>query len=135
MHRAVRLVTQDGLSIAEAAFRLQLSTSRVERLLEQHTDRELVTRYVLDEVSNDPLRRLLDAARRVDHDLTTAELARRLGSSQAQVERWLGIRETAAKTDSAGRTYAPKLVEQISVDVAGRLARAMGVAPCEVEGC
>lgn len=135
MHHAVRLVTRDGLSVAEAASRLQLSEPRVERLLEQHTDRELVTAYVLDEVGNGSLRHIFAEARRADPELTTAELARRVGSTQVQVERWLGLRETAPKTDADGRTYAPRKIERISVDVAGRLARAIGCAPCEVDGC
>lgn len=135
MHNAVRLVTQDGLSVAEAASRLQLSEPRVERLLEQHTDRELVTAYILDEISNGMLRSIVAAARRADPELTTAELARRVGSTQVQVERWLGLRKTAPKTDAGGRTYAPRFVERIGVDVAGRLARAIGYAPCDLEGC
>jgi transposase-like protein len=135
MHHAVRLVSRYGLSVAEAASRLQLSESRVERLLEQYRDRELVTAYVLDEIRNDSLRHILAAARRADPELTVAELARRIGSTQVQVERWLGLRETAPKTDAAGRLYAPKRVERISVGVAGRLVRAMGYAPCEVDGC
>lgn len=135
MQHAVRLVVGCGLPIPEAAARLRLSASRVERLLEQHADRELVTAYALDEISNASLRRLLAHAHQSDPRVTTAELARRIGSSQVQVERWLGLRETASKTGVDGRTYAPKIVERISVDVAGRLARAMGYAPCEVDGC
>ncbi len=135
MQHAVRLVMGYGLPIPEAAARLRLSASRVERLLEQHADREIVTAYTLDEISNEPLRRLLADVHRSDPRVTTAELARRVGSSQVQVERWLGLRETASKTDVDGRTYAPRTVERISVDVAGRLARALGYAPCEVDGC
>src|SRR5689334_15410587 len=77
MQHAVRLVVGCGLPIPEAATRLRLSASRVERLLEQHADRERVSAYALDEISNESLRRLLADAQSSDPRMTTGELARR----------------------------------------------------------
>ena len=37
--------------------------------------------------------------------------------------------------DGRGRTYQGRILTTISVQNAGRLARAMGYAPCEVDGC
>ena len=64
-----------------------------------------------------------------------SELARRVGSSPIQVERWLGLRQTAPKTDRRGRRYPPRTLTEINVETAGRLARALGYAPCEIDGC
>ena len=55
---AVRLVMHRGLSIPEAAAHLRLPVAQIERLLEQHADRHLVSSFVLDEISNAPLRAL-----------------------------------------------------------------------------
>ena len=67
--------------------------------------------------------------------LTVAEIARQVGTSAIQVERWLGLEPTAPKTDGRGRTYPGRILTTISVENAGRLARAMGYAPYEVDGC
>jgi hypothetical protein len=132
---AVRLVIKLGLPIAEAARAMRQSVARVERLLEEAADQRIVETFVQTQVDNAVLRELLAIRQRSDPTLTTAEIARRVGSSQAQVERWLGLRPTAAKTDRRGRTYPGRTLSRISVETAGRLARAMGYAPHDVEGC
>jgi hypothetical protein len=114
---------------------MRLSVARVERLLEADADRRCVGALVQADVGTMLLRRLLVDRQQHEPMLTTAELARRMGSSQAQVERWLGLRTTAPKTDRHGRTYPPRLLERVSVETAGRLVRALGYAPCEVDGC
>jgi hypothetical protein len=84
---------------------------------------------------NATLRQVFDRQRRLRPWLTPAELARRLHTSPAQVERWLGLIATAPKTDRSGRLYPGRTLERVSVDVAGRLVRAIGYAPCGIEGC
>ena len=114
---------------------MRLSVARVERLLEADADRRCVGALVQADVGTVLLRRLLVDRQRHEPTLTIAELARRMGTSQVQVERWLGLRATAPKTDRRGRTYPPRVLERVSVETAGRLARALGYAPCEVDGC
>ena len=133
--RAVRLVEADGLSVAEAATRMRLPVGRVERLLEEEADRRTVAQFRQSHVENATLRERLRARQLVDPTLTIAELARRVGTSPIQVERWLGLRPTAPKTDSRGRRYPGRILKTISVENAGRLARAMGYAPCDIDGC
>jgi transposase len=132
---AVRLVEQRGLSITVAASRMGLSAARVERLLEEHADHAAVGALRQADVANAPLRELLERRRASDPDLTSAEIARRLGSSAVQVERWLGLRATAPKRDRHGRRYPARRLERISVDVAGRVARELGYLPCDLDGC
>jgi hypothetical protein len=133
--RAVRLVEDRGLSVAEAAELMGLPVARVERLLEEEADRRSVVQFRRDQVDNGPLRERFLEQRRRDPALTSTELAHRLGTSPIQVERWLGLRPTAAKVDRRGRTYPGRLLTTISVENAGRLARALGYAPCELDGC
>jgi hypothetical protein len=121
--------------VSEAAREMRVSVARVERLLECDADRRCISEFAGSDVSTEVLRQLLVDRRRREPGLTIAALARRMGSSQVQVERWLGLRATAPKTDRRGRTYPARLLERVSVETAGRLARALGYAPCEVNGC
>ncbi|HEY6890700.1 MAG TPA: hypothetical protein VI300_23050 [Solirubrobacter sp.] len=114
---------------------MKLTVARVERLLEEHRDRQaLADVRVSPDVDNAALRRLLAEQRRRDPGLTVTGLARRIGTSPVQVERWLGLRETAAKTSHSGRRYPGRTLQRVSVDAAGRIARGLGYAPCELDG-
>ena len=133
--RAVRLVERSGLPIADAARQMGLPAGRVERLLEEEADRRSLAEFRQSHVENAPLRRRFRQRQLIDPALTVSALARRVGTSPIQVERWLGLRPTAPKTDRHGRTYPGRTLDAISVENAGRLARAMGYAPCEIDGC
>jgi hypothetical protein len=133
--RAVRLVEDRGLSVTETAERMGLPVGRVERLLEEEADRRTVTQFRQDHVGNAPLRQRFLEQRRRDPAITAAAIARCIGTSPIQVERWLGLRPTAPKVDPRGRIYPGRILTTISVENAGRLARAMGYAPCELDGC
>jgi DNA-binding transcriptional regulator YiaG len=112
-----------------------VSVARVERMLEADADRRQLSEFTGSDVSTEVLRQLLIDRRRREPGLTVAALARRMGTSQVQVERWLGLRATAPKTDRRGHTYPPRRLERVGVETAGRFARALGYAPCEVDGC
>lgn len=133
--RAVRLVEGAGLSVTEAAAQMRLPVGRVERLLEEEADRRNVAQFRQSHVENATLRQRFRDRQVVDPTLTVSELARRIGTSPIQVERWLGLRPTARKTDRRGRTYPGRILITISVENAGRLARAMGCAPRDIQGC
>jgi hypothetical protein len=124
-----------GLSVAEAAAQMRLPVGRVERLLEEEADRRVLAQFRQSHVDNATLRQRLRERQRIDPALTIAELARRVGSSPIQVERWLGLRPTAPKTTRQGRTYPGRILRTISVENAGRLARGMGYAPRDIDGC
>src|SRR4051812_14668279 len=99
---AVRLTEGLGLSVTETAARLDLPVARVERLLEEEADRRSLAAFRSSRVDNALLRERFRRRRRADLTLTSSELARRVGSSPIQVERWLGLTPTAAKTDRRG---------------------------------
>jgi hypothetical protein len=133
--RAVRLVESLGLNTHEAARRMRLPVGRVERLLEEEADRRSLAAFRVSHVSNAPLRKRFRQRQLFDPTLTFSALAQRLGTSPIQVERWLGLAPTAPKTDRRGHTYPPRILSTISVENAGRLARAMGYAPNDFDGC
>jgi hypothetical protein len=133
--QAVRLVEGLGLSVSDAAHRMGLPVGRVDRLLEEEADRRTVVQFRKSHVENAPLRQRFRQRQPVDPTLTVTEIARRIGTSPIQVERWLGLAPTAPKTDHRGRIYPGRVLTTISVENAGRLARAMGYAPCELDGC
>ncbi|WP_121247900.1 hypothetical protein [Solirubrobacter pauli] len=122
-----------GASVVEAAERLHLPIARVERLLEEEEDRRALADFPVPSVDNAMLRELLAKQQRAETTLTIPELARRLSTSQAQVERWLGLRATAPKTTRDGRTYPARFLQHVSADTAGRIARAIGLLPCDVD--
>jgi hypothetical protein len=131
----VRLVEGNGLPIEDAACQMRLPVARVERLLEEEADRRTLAQFRQTHVENAPLRERFHALRRSDPALTAAELGRRVGTSAIQVERWLGLQPTAPKADGRGRRYPARILTTISVENAGRLARAMGYAPCDFDRC
>ena len=131
----MRLVEGKGLTVEDAAAQMDLPVGRVERLLEEEADRRVVAQFRQTHVENGPLLRLFSRRRLLDPSLTLSEVARRVGTSAIQVERWLGLRPTAPKRDRHGREYPGRVLTTISVENAGRLARAIGYAPCEIEGC
>jgi hypothetical protein len=133
--RAIRLVEGHGLSVTETAEQMGLPVGRVERLLEEEADRRTVVQFRQDHVENTPLRQRFLEQRLNDPALTATTIAHHIGTSPIQVERWLGLRPTAPKTDPRGRIYPARTLTTISVENAGRLARAMGYAPCELDGC
>ena len=133
--RAVRLVEVRGLSVEATAATMGLSIARVKRLLEEQADRREIATLMQSNVDNATLRQVFDRQRRQQPWLTLTELAERLHTSPVQVERWLGLIATAPKTDRHGRVYPARTLETVGVDVAGRIVRALGYAPCEIDGC
>ena len=103
---------------------MALPVARVERLLEEHADRLELEQFAGSHVETTRVRELIMQRRRRDPTLSLRELARRLNTRPAQLERWLG--------PECGSETAPL---RIRVDVAGRIVRAAGLAPCEFEGC
>jgi predicted nucleic acid-binding Zn ribbon protein len=131
---AVQLIERRGLSVSATAEQMGLPAARIERLLEEEADRRTLLQFRQDRVDNAPLRQRFLTLRRRDPALTATEIAQRIGTSPIQVERWLGLRPTAPKVDRRGRIYAARILTTVSVENAGRLARAMGANPNEFDG-
>jgi hypothetical protein len=109
-----------------------LTAGRVERLLEEHADRLELEKLTQTHVPNARLRWLFERRREIDPTFTIASLARRAGYHRINVARWLGYLPTSPTTRN-GRTSPARILTTVHVDKAGRLARAMGYAPWEVD--
>jgi hypothetical protein len=125
--RAWRLVDDDGLSVEEAAMRMGLSPGEVQRLVASHRDALELRSFKQDSIPVARLRAFFDAELARQPGLTRAEVARRLRISQSDLDRRLGYSATKRSADAARR--------RVGVQQAGETVRALGRAPCELEGC
>lgn len=131
--KAARLAAS-GRSPAEIAAEMRIPERRVARLLEQHADREALKQYRGSaNVDNRRIRALVEERLARDSDLTLAEIARLAEYSCAShLERDLGILPTSTKV-VGDKTYGARLKDTISVQNAGRIVRALGYLPVEIE--
>jgi hypothetical protein len=120
-----RLVDVDGLSCEEAAAHVGLSARRVRVLVAHERDRRELDGFKLDSVPTVRLQALLARELKRDPELTRAELAHRLHTRQADLERQLGYEPT--KTGEHQR--------RVGIPAASRLVIALGRAPHELDGC
>jgi hypothetical protein len=110
-----------------------ISVARVERLIETEMDRRDLAQYGCDEIPVERVQRLFEDRCEQDPDLSIAELARRARfQDRIQVSRILGYQPTSDSTTN-GKLYPGRLLETISVEHAGRIVRALGYAPTEVQ--
>jgi hypothetical protein len=131
--KAVRLRAK-GWTPAQTAADMGISVARVERLLEQHDDREELKALACNEIPNERVRQLFERRKREDSTFTIARLADLAGfSCSSHVERDLGYMPTSPTT-TKGRYYPGKIKTTIRVKNASRLVLAMGYVPAEVEG-
>jgi hypothetical protein len=131
----IRLFEQGNQAVGEIAQHMRISTARVLRLLEESYDRRELRRFTARQVDARVVREKVDAWRREDPATHThAELARLAGyDSSSRVQRLLGEIPTSAVAKN-GIVYPGRIQTTISPENGGRLVRAVGHAPCEIEG-
>jgi hypothetical protein len=111
-----------------------LSDLRVLRLFEQAHDRDRLHGLDDGEIDVRPVRELFARWRERDERHTYAELARLAGyASSSRVQRLLGELPTS-RVVKGEIVYPGRILTRISTENAGRLVRAMGLAPAEVTG-
>ena len=111
-----------------------ISVARVERLIEKEMDHRDLAQYGgCDEIPVQRIQRLFEDRCEQDPTFSIAELARRANyQDRIQVSRILGYQPTSDSTTN-GKLYPGRLLETISVEHAGRIVRALGYAPTEVQ--
>lgn len=124
-----------GYPIAEIARRLRVTELRVMRLLEQAADRGRMRAVDQPDIPVDVVWRLVDAWHQQDPaNHSYLELATRAGyDSTSRVQRLLGLIPTSP-VKKGDRIYPGRICTTISPENAGRLLRAMGGLPCDIEG-
>jgi hypothetical protein len=131
----IRLFEQEHHAASEIAAHMRISTAKVLRLLEEHYDRRELDRHTHPPIQANVVREKVDAWRRADPAANTlAELARLAGyDSPSRVQRLLGEIPTSAVVKN-GVVYPGRIQTTISPENGGRLVRALGHAPCEIDG-
>ena len=116
-------MTVDGLEVEVVAGRMGVTEGRVRVLVAQENERLELQRYRANQVPVERVRALVELELARNPDLTRAHLARALQTSQINVDRQLGY------------TPGPDGARQrrVSVQVAGRVAIALGHAPYEID--
>ena len=125
--RAYRLVHAERFGVEDTAARMGLSAALVRRLEKLHGEWLELTRLKLDSIPARCARDFLEAELRRRPGLTRAAVARRMGITQSELDRMVGYASTANSRPAAER--------RIGIAAASRLARALGRAPHELEGC
>jgi hypothetical protein len=123
--RAVHLRDQQGLRLAEIAERMATSQHRATRLLEQADQALDLERFKLDTIPTAALQQLFERRRIEDPTITEASVARAAKMQRIDLRRALG-RSPAKGSDCAQ--------EHVTVAVASRIVKALGVAPHEIDG-
>jgi AraC-like DNA-binding protein len=130
--RAVELAEKDGLSAQEIAARMHLSVPRVERLFEEEAQIRDLQQYKCDSVPVETIQRLVEARQAEDASLTQERIALLAGyTSRIALLRALGL-APSARAVKKGREYPPEIRKNVDVGAAGRIVRAIGIAPYEV---
>jgi DNA-binding transcriptional regulator LsrR (DeoR family) len=120
-------VHAEGFGVEDTAARMGLSAALVRRLEKLHGEWLELTRLKLDSIPARCARDFLEAELRRRPGLTRAAVARRMGITQSELDRMVGYASTANSRPAAER--------RIGIAAASRLARALGCAPHELEGC
>jgi hypothetical protein len=112
-----------------------LTTARTARLIEVARDRREIATVDVSGVSTEVMRDLFSAWQAKDPSAHTyLELARRAGlDSASTVQRLLGLIPNA-RVVKRGKVYEGKIRTTASTEMGGRLVRAMGHMPAEIEG-
>jgi len=160
--KLVRLIEDEGLSVAQAANSAGVSVEVAGLLVRLHAIELEAAEIELDErledierqcpgedwwsysdrqqssiiqgtaVPNRIVREVVEAWQQRTGS-GTRRLAARLGISDEALRRSLGMVAISARTKS-GRRYRAQRQKTIRIDAAGRVVRALGIPPCEVPG-
>jgi hypothetical protein len=134
MHRgryALEL-TEQGVTVAQAAVKMGLPAGKVESLIDSELDRRDLARYRCEKVPVAMIRQLVDERLKADPTLNHAQIASGAKfKSRIHFERALGYKPWSATT-KRGKRYPAKYAEHIDVERAGVIVRELGIAPREV---
>jgi hypothetical protein len=129
-----RLVDVEGESLEHAASRMRLSARFARELLTEERERRDLALHRSDFVDNAPIRALYERRLAREPELTLPELARLADiPCETYLARMLGYKPTS-RAVREGRRYPGQHMARISVEHAGRIVRALGYAPAEIEG-
>ena len=118
---------EDGVSLERAAARMRLTVRQVQRFVALHDDWLELQSFKRNSIPAQTALAMLYTEQRRQPGLTRAEVARRMGKPQTDLDRMLGLASAKGSADPAKR--------RINIVTASALARALGRAPHELDGC
>ena len=118
---------EDGVSLEQAAARMRLTVRQVQRFVALHDDWLELRSLRRNTTSAQAALAMLYTEQRRQPGLSRAEVARRMGKAQTDLDRMLGLASAKGSADPAKR--------RINIVTASALARALGRAPHELDGC
>ncbi|MGH2945509.1 MAG: hypothetical protein ACRDPC_04490 [Solirubrobacteraceae bacterium] len=118
---------RQGDTVEQAAGKMNLPPARVRALVQDERDRRELAAYRVDSIPVARVRAFLERELDRDPSLSRAEVAHRMGMHQSDFDRAFGF------APAKGRGGVPQ--DNVRISTATRLARALGRAPVEIEGC
>ena len=118
---------EDGVSLEQAAARMRLTVRQVQRFVALHDDWLELQSFKRNSIPAQTALAMLYTEQRRQPGLTRAEVARRMGKTQNALDRMLGLASAKSSAHPAKR--------RINIATASALARALGRAPHELDGC
>jgi hypothetical protein len=115
------------LTVEQVASTMRLPVRRVRVLVAEERDRRELQAYRVNSIPVARVRALVERELERDSSICRAEIARRMGMHQSDFDRAFGF------ASAKGRGGAPQT--SVRVSTATRLARALGRAPVDIEGC
>jgi hypothetical protein len=127
----VRLRDRDGLDDRQLAEELRLTVAQVRRLFEEADQLLDLEQYKRDSIPVAPIRELYEQRLANEPALTPTIVAQKAGLDRVALRRALGLAPTASRA-RAGKRTPGRLRSEITVEMAGRIVKAIDVAPHEV---
>jgi len=129
--RALALRERYGLGDEQIAARLDVSVEKARRLIEEAEQLRDLQQYRCDSIPLGPIRELVERRLEEDPTLSQARIAEEVGTDRAELLRAVGLQPTASRLVE-GERRPGRLRSKITVEMAGRIVKALGVAPHEV---
>ena len=129
--RALALRERSGLRDEQIAARLDVTVERARRLIEEAEQLRDLQQYKCDSIPVGPIRELLQRRLQEDPTLSQARVAEEMDTDRIELLRAVGLQPTASRL-VRGERRAGKLRRKITVEMASRIVKALGVAPHEV---
>jgi plasmid maintenance system antidote protein VapI len=129
--RALALRERDGLAEEQIAVRLGVTVARAKRLIEEAEQLRDLEQYKRDSIPVAPIRDLFERRLQEDPSLNQAHVAARMETNRIELLRAVGLQPTASRV-VRGKRRPGKLRTKITVEMASRIVKALGVAPHEV---
>ncbi len=129
--RAIELRDKNGLTVQQIAEQLNITVAHAARLIEEAEQLRDLEQYRCNAIPVAPIRELVQRRLKEDRTLSQARLAAAVQTDRIELLRVLGLQPTASRM-VRGQRRPGALRTEISVEMAGKIVKALDIAPHEV---